>query len=118
MFSLIKWRIILMHRTRIYLHDELHGQLKRRAISTGVSMSELIRQTLENFLAGPSGAAFTQINRGQAVRLSAVRSYRGSAASGLRLCLAGGKEVTVSRRRAPEVSSALRAAGHAPAKEG
>jgi len=47
MFSLIKWRIILMHRTRIYLHDELHGQLKRRAISTGVSMSELIRQTLE-----------------------------------------------------------------------
>ena len=78
----------------------------------------LIRQTLENFLAGPSGAPFTQINRGQAVRLSAVRSYRGSAASGLRLCLAGGEEWTVSRRRAPEVSSALRAAGHAPAKEG
>jgi DNA-binding LytR/AlgR family response regulator len=77
----------------------------------------LIRQTLENFLAGPSGAPFTQINRGQAVRLSAVRSYRGSAASGLRLCLAGGEELTVSRRRASEVSSALRAAGHAPAKD-
>jgi DNA-binding LytR/AlgR family response regulator len=77
----------------------------------------LIRQTLENFLAGPSGAPFTQINRGQAVRLFAVRSYRGSAASGLRLCLAGGEELTVSRRRAPEVMSALRAAGHAPAKD-
>jgi DNA-binding LytR/AlgR family response regulator len=77
----------------------------------------LIRQTLENFLAGPSGAPFTQINRGQAVRLSAVRSYRGSAASGLRLCLAGGEELTVSRRRASEVSSALRAAGHAPAED-
>ena len=36
-----------MHRTQIYLHDELHGQPKRRARSTGVSMSELIRQTLE-----------------------------------------------------------------------
>jgi DNA-binding LytR/AlgR family response regulator len=77
----------------------------------------LIRQTLENFLSGPSGAPFTQINRGQAVRLSAVRSYRGSAASGLRLCLAGGEELTVSRRRASEVSSALRAAGHAPTKD-
>lgn len=36
-----------MHRTQIYLNDELHGQLKRRARSIGVSMSELIRQTLE-----------------------------------------------------------------------
>jgi hypothetical protein len=36
-----------MHRTQIYLDSELHGQLKRRARSSGVSMSELIRQTLE-----------------------------------------------------------------------
>ena len=77
----------------------------------------LVRQTLENFLAGPSGASFTRINRGQAVRLAAVRSYRGSASSGLRLCLAGGVELSVSRRRAPEVISALRASGHAPATE-
>ena len=77
----------------------------------------LIRETLENFLAGPSGAPFTRINRGQAVRLAAVRSYRGSASSGLRLCLAGGVELSVSRRRAPEVVSALRASGHAPATE-
>jgi DNA-binding LytR/AlgR family response regulator len=73
----------------------------------------LVRQTLENFLGGPSGPPFTQINRGQAVRLSAVRSYRGGAASGLRLYLADGQELTVSRRRAPEVNSALRASGHA-----
>jgi DNA-binding LytR/AlgR family response regulator len=77
----------------------------------------LIRQTLENFLAGPSGAPFTRISRGQAVRLSAVRSYRGSAASGLRLYLGGGEELSVSRRRAPEVSAALRDSGHAPARE-
>lgn len=75
--------------------------------------SGLVRQTLENFLAGPSGAAFMQINRGQAARLSSVRSYRGSAASGLRLYLADGKELNVSRRRAAEVSTSLRASGHA-----
>lgn len=36
-----------MHRTQIYLQDELHEQLKRRARSIGVSISELIRRTLE-----------------------------------------------------------------------
>ena len=77
----------------------------------------LVRQTLENFLAGPAGAAFTQINRGQAVRLSAVRSYRSSAGKGLQLSLADGQELTVSRRRTPEVNAALRASGHARAAE-
>ena len=36
-----------MHRTQIYLQDALHEQLKRRARSVGVRMSELIRRTLE-----------------------------------------------------------------------
>jgi Ribbon-helix-helix protein, copG family len=36
-----------MHRTQIYLQDALHEQLKRRAHSVGVSISELIRRTLE-----------------------------------------------------------------------
>jgi DNA-binding LytR/AlgR family response regulator len=77
----------------------------------------LVRQTLESFLAGPSGTAFTQINRGQAVRLTAVRSYRSSAGKGLQLALADGQELTVSRRRTPEVNAALRASGHARATE-
>ena len=77
----------------------------------------LVRQTLENFLAGPAGTAFTQINRAQAVRLSAVRSYRGSAGKGLRLALADGPELTVSRRRTPEVNAALRVSGHARVME-
>jgi two-component system LytT family response regulator len=77
----------------------------------------LVRQTLENFLAGPAGTAFTQINRAQAVRLSAVRSYRGSAGKGLRLALADGQELTVSRRRTPEVNAALRVSGHARVTE-
>ena len=77
----------------------------------------LVRQTLENFLAGPAGTAFTQINRAQAVRLSAVRSYRGSAGKGLRLALADGPELTVSRRRTPEVNAALRVSGHARVTE-
>jgi len=47
-----------------------------------------------------------------------VRSYRGSAAKGLQLVLADGMERSVSRRRAPEVSAALRAGGHARATEG
>ena len=78
----------------------------------------LVRQTLENFLAGPAGASFTQINRGQAVRLSAVRSYRGGVARGLTLHLADGRELAVSRRRANEVGAALRASGHLRSAEG
>jgi negative regulator of replication initiation len=36
-----------MHRTQIYLQDGLYDHLKTRARSVGVSMSELIRRTLE-----------------------------------------------------------------------
>ncbi len=36
-----------MHRTQIYLQDDLHIHLKTRARSMGVSISELIRCTLE-----------------------------------------------------------------------
>ena len=36
-----------MHRTQIYLQDDLHETLKTRARSLGVSMSELIRRTLD-----------------------------------------------------------------------
>lgn len=36
-----------MHRTQIYLQDALHDSLKVRARSVGVSISELIRRTLE-----------------------------------------------------------------------
>ena len=36
-----------MHRTQIYLHDALHDSLKARARSVGISISELIRRTLE-----------------------------------------------------------------------
>ena len=37
-----------MHRTQIYLQDDLHETIKARARSIGVSMSELIRRTLES----------------------------------------------------------------------
>jgi negative regulator of replication initiation len=36
-----------MHRTQIYLQNELHETLKAKALSIGISMSELIRRTLE-----------------------------------------------------------------------
>lgn len=36
-----------MHRTQIYLQDALYDSLKIRARSVGVSISELIRRTLE-----------------------------------------------------------------------
>ena len=39
-----------MHRTQIYLHSSLHERLKLLARSAGISMSELIRQTLEQGL--------------------------------------------------------------------
>lgn len=37
-----------MHRTQIYLQDALYESLKARARTVGISMSELIRRTLEN----------------------------------------------------------------------
>ncbi len=36
-----------MHRTQIYLQDALYDNLKMRARGVGVSISELIRRTLE-----------------------------------------------------------------------
>lgn len=36
-----------MHRTQIYLQDTLYDSLKVRSRSVGVSISELIRRTLE-----------------------------------------------------------------------
>jgi negative regulator of replication initiation len=36
-----------MNRTQIYLHDSLHRRLKLQARQIGISMSELIRRTLE-----------------------------------------------------------------------
>ena len=44
---IIKRPTPIMHRTQIYLQEELHETLKARARSVGVSMSELIRRTLE-----------------------------------------------------------------------
>lgn len=36
-----------MHRTQIYLQDDLYEKLKTRSRSVGVSVSELIRRSLE-----------------------------------------------------------------------
>lgn len=36
-----------MHRTQIYLQNDLYDSLKVRARSVGISISELIRRTLE-----------------------------------------------------------------------
>ena len=70
----------------------------------------LVRNTLEGLLAMLAGH-LVQINRSQALRLTAVRSYRGNAQSGVLILLANGTEVAVSRRRAAAVTAALRAAG-------
>jgi hypothetical protein len=47
-----------MHRTQIYLQDDLHARLKAQARVGGVSMSEIIRRALEKDCAvtGADGA--------------------------------------------------------------
>lgn len=47
-----------MHRTQIYLQDDLHARLKAQARVGGVSLSEIIRRTLEKDLlvTGADGA--------------------------------------------------------------
>jgi len=77
----------------------------------------LLRQTLDGFLDMAPGQ-FLQINRSQAVRSSAVRSYSGNAQQGLRIFLADGTELAASRRRAARVTEVLRAAGHSRFAEG
>lgn len=53
-----------MHRTQIYLQDELHDSLKARARSVGISMSELIRRTLETAIEkDPAADARTYFER-------------------------------------------------------
>jgi plasmid stability protein len=39
-----------MHRTQIYLPDQLHEQLKIRSRANGISVSALIRQVVEKDL--------------------------------------------------------------------
>lgn len=66
-----------MLRTQIYLDDTLHQSLKARAHSDGISMSELIRRTLEQGLAKDSvsdARAFFD-------RLSPLESFAGSTAA-------------------------------------
>ena len=47
-----------MHRTQIYLQDALFDDLKARARGVGVSVSELIRRTLEkDILKNPAADA-------------------------------------------------------------
>ena len=45
-----------MHRTQIYLQEELYGRLKARSRVLGVSISELIRTTLDENLDTAPGA--------------------------------------------------------------
>jgi len=68
----------------------------------------LIRRTLEGFLAELAPAPFIRVSRHQAVRASGVRSILGSSRTGLRLALADGRELAISRRRTAEVLGGLR----------
>jgi two-component system, LytTR family, response regulator len=71
----------------------------------------LIRRTLEGLLAELAPAPFVRISRHHAVRAPAVRAIRGDSRRGLRLTLADGTELPVSRRRTPEVLAGLRGSG-------
>ena len=53
-----------MHRTQIYLQDSLHVRLKARAKTAGVSVSELIRRTLDKEInSDPPGEALAFFER-------------------------------------------------------
>ncbi len=66
-----------MHRTQIYLHDDLHDGLKARARSDGISMSELIRRTLEKDIRkDPASDARAYFDR-----LKPLQSFAGATAA-------------------------------------
>jgi hypothetical protein len=66
-----------MQRTQIYLDNTLHESLKARAHSDGISMSELIRRTLEQ------GLAKDTVSEARAYfdRLRPLESFAGSTAA-------------------------------------
>lgn len=73
-----------MHRTQIYLQDELYEQIKSRARTHGVTISELIRRAVAKDLrSGPGDDA-----RAFFERLKPLESFRdqgpGAYVSGLR----------------------------------
>jgi negative regulator of replication initiation len=67
-----------MHRTQIYLQDSLHAGLKARARSVGVSISELIRRTLERDIQSDPAADA----RAYFERLKPLQSFAGTDAAG------------------------------------
>ena len=84
-----------MLRTQIYLDDALHGNLKARARSNGISMSELIRRTLEQGLAKDSvsdaRAFFDRLRPLESFAGSTAAAYVRSIRSGSRLLRKTGK---------------------------
>ena len=84
-----------MLRTQIYLDDTLHQSLKARAHSDGVSMSELIRRTLEQGLAKDSvsdaRAFFDRLRPLESFAGSTAAAYVHSIRSGSRLLRKTGK---------------------------
>ena len=52
MLSYVTMEKKIMHRTQIYLQDELYEELKRRSQARGLSISELIRRAVVKDLQG------------------------------------------------------------------
>jgi len=48
------YKIYIMRRTQIYLEDDQDTRLSRRAASSGVTKSTLIREAIDSFLDAPS----------------------------------------------------------------
>lgn len=60
-----------MHRTQIYLQEDLYARLKARSQVLGVSISELIRTTLDDNLDAVTGNAAREYFAGA----SAIESF-------------------------------------------
>jgi predicted transcriptional regulator len=77
------YTVYIMRRTQIYLSDSQHERLSQRAEAAGTTKSDLIREAVEAYLAGPEAdetrlrafRAAVQEAAGSAGRLPTGRRY-------------------------------------------
>jgi predicted DNA-binding protein len=81
--------IYIMRRTQIYLEESQHERLGKRARAAGTTTSELIREAVDAYLAGPEA---------ENDRLSAFRQAVREAAGSVRRLPKGQKYVEELRR--------------------
>ena len=70
------YNVYIVKRTQIYLEESQHERLGRRARSAGTTKSDLIREAVDAYLAGPEDESAHLLAFRAAVRAAAGSAHR------------------------------------------